>query len=294
MIKNNRKNQFPVPQSLTDARAKQEHIALTGNKGLIKDDIYKGKKRIGRKTIFEVREAMKVIYFNKCAYCEIKEHKPEVEHFRPKKSVTGVNEHPGYYWLCYEWSNLLPSCRYCNTEGGKGNRFPVLGVHCTQPPIIDQKLNLEKCGAKNPPLKDERPYLLNPETDDPKMYFEFKNNGEMMGVDQDGRGKMTIKICNLNRQNLLFRRQQILDNLLTKINDTFTMYYFMNKSVEILYFSLKQILQNLESESIESEEFSLMKHICFANFDSIVLGLIENKAKRDLLMVAYNEINSQN
>jgi hypothetical protein len=43
-------------------------------------------------------------------------------------------EHPGYYWLAYEWTNLLPSCYDCNSfrrhgtmkaGPGKNERFPV-------------------------------------------------------------------------------------------------------------------------------------------------------------------------
>jgi hypothetical protein len=53
------------------------------------------------------------IYNHKCAYCEAYEPEPEVEHYRPKKGVTG-EVHEGYYWLCYEWSNLMPACHDCN------------------------------------------------------------------------------------------------------------------------------------------------------------------------------------
>ncbi len=292
MIKNRRKGQVSIPQSITDAKAKQEEIALSGNKELIKGDIYKGKKRVGGKTVYEVREALKEIYHNKCAYCEIKEHKPEVEHFRPKKGITGEPGHPGYYWLCYEWSNLLPSCRYCNTEGGKGNKFPVMATHIKLPPITNGKLDWEKCAAKNPLLINEKPYLLNPETDDTDKFFEFESNGEMRGVDQEGRGEMTIEICDLNRENLLFRRQKIIDNLLTKIGDTFALYYYLDNSVDALIFGLKRIIEDLKSKSNGTEEFSLMKRLCFKNFDSMVLNLLEMESERDLLLETYNELNS--
>ena len=44
----------------------------------------------------------------------------DAEHYRPKKAVTdkkrdtvqyGVVPHPGYYWLAYDWRNLLPALR---------------------------------------------------------------------------------------------------------------------------------------------------------------------------------------
>src|SRR5688572_3095567 len=65
-------------------------------------------------------------FYGKCAYCESKviTTSPDyVEHFRPKKGVNDINNvvitipsganqvpHPGYYWLSYNWENLLPTC----------------------------------------------------------------------------------------------------------------------------------------------------------------------------------------
>ncbi len=69
-------------------------------------------------------------FFGKCVYCEsliTNNHPGDVEHFRPKGRVTDLNNkpvmiksngkevsHPGYYWLAYEISNLMPSCEDCN------------------------------------------------------------------------------------------------------------------------------------------------------------------------------------
>ena len=42
----------------------------------------------------------------------------DVEHFRPKAGYRQRPEdplvQPGYYWLAYEWSNLLFCCQLCN------------------------------------------------------------------------------------------------------------------------------------------------------------------------------------
>jgi hypothetical protein len=49
--------------------------------------------------------------------------------FRPKggwvQNDGDALTQPGYYWLAYEWSNLLISCQLCNQEFKK-NRFPLL------------------------------------------------------------------------------------------------------------------------------------------------------------------------
>jgi hypothetical protein len=90
-----------------------------------------------------VRAALEKLFCDKCAYCESKITPGfawEVEHFRPKKSVAERPDHPGYYWLAYEWTNLLPSCTLCNQRrrdkprwgdcslagsGGKGDQSPL-------------------------------------------------------------------------------------------------------------------------------------------------------------------------
>ncbi|MGB0932388.1 MAG: hypothetical protein ACPGVB_16520, partial [Chitinophagales bacterium] len=126
MISNNRKSQFPIPNALKNAKVKMQRIAQTKDKKAIKDSIYKGEKTVKGQKKYAVRETLKTIYHNKCAYCESIEAKPEIEHYRPKKGVKGII-HDGYYWLCYEWTNLIPSCRYCNTEGGKGDYYPIMG-----------------------------------------------------------------------------------------------------------------------------------------------------------------------
>jgi len=56
-----------------------------------------------------------------CAYCEGRYAAGgfcDAEHYRPKNEVTEAREpvsHPGYFWLAYEWYNLLLACRKCNS-----------------------------------------------------------------------------------------------------------------------------------------------------------------------------------
>jgi hypothetical protein len=122
-------------------------------------------------------------FYGKCAYCEapIRDYQHgDVEHFRPKAGITDQDgrrvylldgngeiqidaagepvEHPGYYWLAYEWTNLLPSCIKCNQDDvrqgrriGKHARFPVEGRHAQKPeeltaekPVLIHPLSVEK------------------------------------------------------------------------------------------------------------------------------------------------------
>ena len=92
----------------------------------------------------DVRAALEKLFYDKCAYCESKisgTHDWNVEHFRPKGRIAErPEEHPGYYWLTYDWYNLYPACQHCNqgrkdkprwgdlryaTTGGKADQFPI-------------------------------------------------------------------------------------------------------------------------------------------------------------------------
>ncbi len=70
----------------------------------------------------------------KCFWCERyrdNPHEIDVEHYRPKVSVTEwqgspplmsdtppreVNERGGYWWLSFTWSNFALSCKTCNQK----------------------------------------------------------------------------------------------------------------------------------------------------------------------------------
>jgi uncharacterized protein (TIGR02646 family) len=165
----------------------------------IDEDLYKAQKRL----IWE-------LFYGKCAYCEVllTGNQPgDIEHYRPKKGLvddefkpvvdaaTG-KQHRGYYWLAYEWMNLLPSCANCNrptTRGGhrsgKGNRFPVRGARAFKP------------GDE----ANEEPLLLHPYLSDPDKHLKFdESTGVVAPLTEEG-GK-TIEVLDLNRDGLLEER----------------------------------------------------------------------------------------
>jgi uncharacterized protein (TIGR02646 family) len=113
-----------------------------------------------------LKKDFREISYQKCWYCEslIDVERGEMDHFRPKAGITGVPDHPGYWWLAFEWRNFRFSCSTCNSgnpdpekrgredaKGGKGNHFPLLHgeaqrikVECTydrhwreQPKLLD-------------------------------------------------------------------------------------------------------------------------------------------------------------
>jgi hypothetical protein len=170
------------------------------------------------------------LFHGKCAYCEsmvvLDQHRGDVEHFRPKGRVTDDNDkvieiddgmgrkvpHPGYYWLAHDWRNLLPACIACNRPAllptgervGKWERFPVVGQHATRP---------EEVAA-------EQPLLLNPlvPTDDPTQHLAFDpKTGRIIGTTE--RGRMCVKVFNLNREKLPEARRDAYDAVRARIKE---------------------------------------------------------------------------
>lgn len=292
MRHNNRRSSFRIPKRLTSQStlAALSLIATSpDNSYMIKSRIYKGIYSQNGSEIHETRETLKKIYFQKCAYCENKEHTPEVEHYRPKGAVAEDTTHRGYYWLCYEWTNMLPSCHSCNAETGKRNQFPILGTRVFTPSFFSN--NKLDSHIESQLLISEQPYLLHPEIDHPDsgMYFQFSNNGMIEGIDSQGRGEKTIAICNLNRQNLLELRQRlIIDDLLFFIRtglDVFLQGQVLNE--ERLNIYLIPIFQRLKEKREPKEPFSLMAIYVYEHFDELIVPLMPTPEQGEAISAAF-------
>lgn len=138
-----------------------------------------------------VRKRLLKDQYEKCAYCEkkVSDDIPDVEHFRPKtkcKQAEKCTRYLGYWWLAYEWKNLLYSCATCNSKYKK-NFFPLQQPHKTNP---------TKASVKN-----EVPLLINPTTENPRTYIVFNRN-KILPKNQNIKGVTTIKVLGLNRREL--------------------------------------------------------------------------------------------
>ena len=100
---------------------------------LLRENVVENKPLVFKDQIYaddEVKKQLKSDQFGKCAYCErsLNGDFGAVEHFRPKGGYQIEDEKylrkPGYYWLAYDWNNLLYSCSECNTCY-KRNFFPL-------------------------------------------------------------------------------------------------------------------------------------------------------------------------
>ena len=211
-----------TPAALTNAKCVNHLAQINGNPTNIKasKDVYKGKVINPDNTYSNtVTIALKGLYNNKCAYCEKLCYYPRIEHFRPKGRVTGNQSLTnGYYWLCYEWTNLLPSCHECNSVEAKGDKFPIKGVRKNtfpvtgSPPIFDLTQNLYDSAY----LTDEDPYYIHPEyCDNFWLHFDFDRYGKIIGVSDHG--QTTISDLKLDDEDRNGWRREIYESYLNSL-----------------------------------------------------------------------------
>jgi uncharacterized protein (TIGR02646 family) len=152
-----------------------------------------------------VKNALQTAQHNKCAFCESKvSHVAygDVEHFRPKagyrQSPNDILVQPGYYWLAYEWSNLLFCCQLCN-QRFKRNHFPLMD-------------NGQRARSHHDEINGEHPLFINPAADVPSMFLEFREE-YLIAIDSNPRGRATIEALGLNREQLVEMRRDLLGQI---------------------------------------------------------------------------------
>lgn len=113
-----------------------------------------------------------------------------------------LRDHPGYYWLAYDPSNLVRACIRCNqgntdadgTGYGKLDYFPIDGEYLWEPGD----------------LGGEKPLFVNPLDEDPEPIFVFDElTGFIAASDNNPRGLWCIERLGLNRERLPEKRRSI-------------------------------------------------------------------------------------
>jgi len=128
----------------------------------------------------QVIDALRKMFFDKCAYCE--SHITHVgyahiEHYRPKIFFSQ---------FCFDWDNLLLGCSVCNGARYKGTKFP------------DE--------AENGPI-------INPVDENPDKYLSFEydpETGTANVLGKHDRGSTTVDITGLNRVELIRHRSDVV------------------------------------------------------------------------------------
>jgi hypothetical protein len=132
------------------------------------------KIKLNAKVWKELKEwLLKHVFYGKCAYCEGKY---------------------SYWWLAYDWRNLVPACDLCNGEpGGKMNEFPVGKSH-----VFEVNTDIDELDEKEDPLL-LHPYDAN---NKPEDHLKFGLQGVVAEDKSSHRGKVSIRVCNLWRRTL--------------------------------------------------------------------------------------------
>jgi uncharacterized protein (TIGR02646 family) len=187
----------------------------------LKSDANQGRKITNLYNETEVIEKLLKLYNNKCCACE-QEAELEIDHFRPKNRINEKPNHKGYYWLGYEWTNLLPICSRCNKF--KSNQFPLKNENTRISDNLEQEGFLKNGefvfeNFKIQNLEKEERLLLNPEIDKVEKHLLFLPTGEINHISE--KGNKTIEIYKLNRNWLIGKRSKIIENQIDEIIEIF-------------------------------------------------------------------------
>jgi uncharacterized protein (TIGR02646 family) len=147
-----------------------------------------------------VKQTLVAMHHGKCCYCEsyVRHISPgTIDHYRPKAASqqrTGDPLiRPGYYWLAYDWENLLFLCQTCN-QTYKRNLFPLLD-------------ETQRALTHLHSLDVEEPLLIDPSKDDPADFISFRDE-IAFALGDNLLGRTTIEILGLNKRNDLLERRR--------------------------------------------------------------------------------------
>ena len=185
----------------------------------------------------------------KCCYCERRRDQkgePDVEHFRPKAKLKENPKHSGYWWLAYDWNNLLISCKKCNNR--KGANFPL-------------KDESKRAFSENDDLKKEDPILINPLTENPEDFIEYdipkdfieydisEDDGKTLMIKAIGkceRGDKTVnELTGINDRELLMERAEYIENY----HSLTECFHLVKNNLKKKTIICKKIKKKMQSES---------------------------------------------
>lgn len=223
---------------------------------------------------------LKTIYKNKCGYCETNHEAGatfRVDHFRPKRKVKDDAVHLGYYWLGYEWSNLILSCESCN--GKKSNRFPLAigGVRVSTPLLNLNGLPKKQYSFVSSTLyQKEKALLLNPEIDEVEKELIFLPSGRVKGMTD--KGIETVKVCCLNRDPLFIARKKIISENIKDIKKCLDN-YLSTLDKNMLKYQLKDIFDKISTLKFKNKSYSRLGWFMFYKFDLFFINKFGSKQK---------------
>lgn len=236
----------------------------------------------------ELRKYLHEAFHGKCGYCEIKIDSPElgtIDRYRPHNGVRDKDEfHQDlYWWLAFEWDNLIYSCKECNQY--KGNYFPIKG---------SRPLN-ENC-------EKEHSMLLNPYIDNPVDHLHYLQDrlGYIEALTEEG--NQTIELLRLNRTNLIEGRKKARQEIISAVeslidgaqikNNTIKKYlvdiYDLNDPrTEFLSYKRSVLLNELETEFFLGQILNLEDYQTEDNLFAAKEPLVKKKFQKNVIKSDY-------
>jgi len=228
-------------------------------------------------------ECIKEVMHSKCWYCETSQIRSDmpVDHFRPKNRVAECQDHPGYWWLAFDWENYRYSCTYCNerridvvngTDGGKWDHFPIF----QPPPWVTTETG---------DWHLERPKLLDPMNLDDTKLVTFHENGFSRETYQDDgdenfiRAKESIGLYHLNHIRTVRARKTIaisIKNNFNRIQQLLT----LDQTNPIIIDEIRQKKAEIIRSVRQNAPFSTAAKIYLQGYRST--GWVEELLARDL------------
>ncbi len=204
MIKINRGN---PPEYLRSSRVLNAKKRLEEN---FAQEQRQERLRFDTSILVPIKQDLLRLCHGKCAYCESRLgviSGGDIENFRPKSGARGFDTKDyapkHYWWLAYEWENLLIACQICNQKY-KRDYFP-----------LESEILRSRIGAIGDELVTEQALLIDPCLDDPAQHIEFDEFGHAKEISK--RGKVTIDLLGLNRSELVEGRLSSIGQLKNKL-----------------------------------------------------------------------------
>lgn len=212
----------------------------------------------------EIDKRLKVhlheVFHGKCGYCEIKIDHPElgtVDRYRPNNGVRDKNEfyQDLYWWLTFEWNNLIYACKECNQY--KGNYFPIKGRRA-----LNEKDDYE----------NEHRMLLNPYLDETGKHLNYihSNDGHIDALTDEG--NQTIELLRLNRTNLLEGRRKARKEIIEAVESLVIGKQIDSPSVKKYLGNIYE-LEDLSIEFLSYKRFVLLNELDTEPFLGQIIGL---------------------
>jgi predicted ATP-binding protein involved in virulence len=229
-------------------------------------------------------------FHGKCGYCETKIELPQdgvIDRFRPHNGVRDTKDYfPDlYWWLVYEWGNLIYSCKECNQY--KANYFPIKG---------------KRAEGNSDDLRSEKKLLLNPYEDNPRDHLSYDDFGNIHSITEEG--YQTIELLRLDRTDLLEKRKverdrivEIIEKIIQdginsvrkpQLNYLKNIYNEDNKSIQFLAFKRWVLIKELESNPFLGQILDLEDNEQDRDWvEKVRIPTKEKFSKKDFLVSDY-------